>query len=100
MLKRLILLLALVPAPALAAPWQLQPDTSVIVDVGWEGKTVQVRFPTLSGQVDFDKDHPDRARATISVAAFCTKPYFPITSMIEVATVKIAHQRNSSYMNF
>jgi polyisoprenoid-binding protein YceI len=69
MLKRLMLLLALVPAPGLAAPWQLDPDTAVSVDVPWQGKTVEVRFPTLSGQVDFDADHPDRARATISVAA-------------------------------
>jgi polyisoprenoid-binding protein YceI len=69
MLKRLLLLLVLAPAPALAAPWQLQPDTSVTVDVGWEGRTVQVRFPTLSGQIDFDKDHPERARATITVAS-------------------------------
>ena len=28
-----------------------------------------MRFPTLSGEIDFDQDHPDRARATISVAA-------------------------------
>ena len=69
MLKRLVLILALVPAPALAAPWQLQPDTAVTVDVGWEGRTVQVRFPTLSGEIDFDKDHPERARATITVAS-------------------------------
>ena len=38
-------------------------------DVDWEGKTVQVRFPTLTGDVDFDEKHPERTRATISVAA-------------------------------
>jgi polyisoprenoid-binding protein YceI len=66
---RLVLLLLLLPGLARAAPWQLDPETSVTVDVAWEGRTVQVRFPTLSGQIDFDADHPDRARATITVAS-------------------------------
>jgi polyisoprenoid-binding protein YceI len=68
MLKRLMLLLALVPVPAFAVPWQLQPDTAVAVDVPWQGRTVEVRFPTLSGQIGFDESHPDRADAAISVA--------------------------------
>ena len=68
MLKHLFLLLALLPLPAFAATWQLEPETAVSVDVAWEGRTVEVRFPTLSGQIDFDERHPDRARATISVA--------------------------------
>ena len=68
MLKCLVLILALLPVAALAAPWQLSPETTVAVDVGWEGRTVTVRFPTQSGQIDFDRDHPERARAEIGVA--------------------------------
>lgn len=68
MLKRLALVLALLPAPAIAAPWQLSPETKVAVDVAWEGRVVAVRFPTISGRIDFDEDHPERAKAEISVA--------------------------------
>ena len=68
MLKALIVFLALIPAAAFAAPWQLAPETTVAVDVGWQGNTVTVRFPTLSGRIDFDRDHPERAQATIRVA--------------------------------
>ncbi len=68
MLKRLVLILALLPAAAAAAPWQLAPATTVAVDVAWQGRTVPVRFPTLAGQIDFDRDHPERAKARISVA--------------------------------
>ena len=63
LLKALLLFLALMPAAAVAAPWQLAPATRVAVDVAWEGRTVTVRFPTLSGQIDFDRDHPERAQA-------------------------------------
>ena len=63
MLKRLVLILALLPAAAAAAPWQLAPATTVAVDVAWQGRTVPVRFPTLAGQIDFDEDHPERAKA-------------------------------------
>ena len=69
MLKPLVVVLALLPLPAAAASWKLDPATTVTTDVGWEGRTVQVRFPTLSGDVDFDQNHPERARASISVAA-------------------------------
>jgi polyisoprenoid-binding protein YceI len=69
MLKPLLLVLALLPLPAAAAPWKLDPATTVAADVGWEGKTVVVRFPTLSGEIDFDQDHPEQARASIRVAA-------------------------------
>lgn len=68
LLKALLLFLALMPAAAVAAPWQLAPETRVAVDVAWEGRTVAVRFPTLSGQIDFDRDHPERAQAEIRVA--------------------------------
>jgi polyisoprenoid-binding protein YceI len=69
MLQRLVLLLVLLPGSALAVPWQLDPDTTVTVDVPWQGRTVEVRFPQLSGKIDFDADHPDRAKATISVSS-------------------------------
>ena len=69
MLRTLLVLLALAPLPSRAAEWRLEPATSVAVDVGWEGRNVEVRFPTLSGRIDFDKDHPERARARIDVAA-------------------------------
>ena len=69
MLIRLILLAALLPAAAVAAPWKLDPATTVTADVGWQGRTVEVRFPTLSGDIDFDQNRPERARASISVAA-------------------------------
>jgi polyisoprenoid-binding protein YceI len=62
-------LLAVLPLPALAVPWKLDPGTTVAVDVGWEGRTVTVRFPSLSGDVDFDEKRPEQAHATISVAA-------------------------------
>jgi polyisoprenoid-binding protein YceI len=67
---RLVLVLALLvlPVPARAAPWVLDPATAVAVDVEWEGQTVEVRFPTISGEVDFDRDRPGSARAAIEVA--------------------------------
>jgi polyisoprenoid-binding protein YceI len=67
MLRSLLLLLALVPAPGVAAPWTLDPETSVTADVGWQGRTVPVRFPGLTGEIDFDEAHPERTRATIRV---------------------------------
>ena len=69
MLKPLLVVLALLPLPAAAAPWKLDPATTVTTDVGWEGRTVRVRFPTLSGDIEFDEAHPERARASIRVAA-------------------------------
>jgi polyisoprenoid-binding protein YceI len=69
MLKPLLVVLALLPLPAAATPWKLDPATTVTTDVGWEGKTVRVRFPTLSGDIEFDETHPERARASIRVAA-------------------------------
>jgi len=69
MLRLLVSLMLVLPVAARAAPWVLDPATTVTVDVGWQGSTVAVRFPSLSGQIDFDESHPDRTRATISVAA-------------------------------
>jgi len=67
---RLVLALALLVLPGLAAaaPWRLDPGTTVAVDVRWRDSTVEVRFPTVTGSIDFDADRPERARATISVA--------------------------------
>lgn len=69
MLKPLLVILALLPLAAAAAPWKLDPATTVTADVGWQGKTVQVRFPSLSGEIDFDEKHPERTRASINVVA-------------------------------
>jgi polyisoprenoid-binding protein YceI len=69
MLRPLFVILVLLPLPAFAAPWKLDPGTTVTADVTWQGKSVQVRFPSLSGEIDFDQAHPDRTRATISVAS-------------------------------
>jgi polyisoprenoid-binding protein YceI len=67
MLGRLILLLLLLPMAAQAAPWTLDPETEVTVMVPWRGSTVAVHFPTLSGRIDFDEAHPERAKAAITV---------------------------------
>ena len=56
-------------AAAAAAPWRLDPTSPIAVDVAWQGSTVEVRFPAFAGTVDFDPEHPERARATIGVAA-------------------------------
>jgi polyisoprenoid-binding protein YceI len=70
MLLRLIAALMIVlPAAASGASWRLDPSTSVAVDILWHGATVVVRFPRLSGTVEFDLDNPQDARAEISVSA-------------------------------
>jgi polyisoprenoid-binding protein YceI len=66
---RLVLTLLMLPAVAAASPWRLEPETAVMVEVTWQGRNVEVRFPTLDGRIDFDQDHPERTRAAISVAA-------------------------------
>ena len=57
------------PCPVTAAPWTLDPATSVVASIGWEGKPIAVRFPGLSGEVDFDQAHVETAKATLSVPA-------------------------------
>ena len=69
MLARLALVLALLPAAADAAPWRLDPATTIAVDVPWEGSAVTVRFPAPTGSVDFDPEHPETARAAVTVSA-------------------------------
>jgi polyisoprenoid-binding protein YceI len=66
---RLAALFLLLPTLAGAAPWAIDPGTEVSVDVRWRGGTVTVHFPQLAGTIDFDADHPERARATITVSA-------------------------------
>ena len=64
------LALALLAQPSLAigATWSLDPETAVAVDVEWSGGTVEVRFPSLSGTIEFDEKRPETARARISAA--------------------------------
>jgi polyisoprenoid-binding protein YceI len=69
MLRCLLAAFLALPLPAAAAPWKLEPGTTVAVEVAWQGRNVAVRFPQLDGQVDFDQAHPEQAKATISVAA-------------------------------
>jgi polyisoprenoid-binding protein YceI len=75
MLRRMLLVFALafgaglVPAATRAAPWQVEPETLVWVEVAWQGRSVAVRFPTVAGSIDFDQNRPERAEATISVSA-------------------------------
>ncbi len=54
--------------PAVAAPWYLSPETSIQVDVKYVDSLVKIRFPTLSGAIEFDERHPERAAAKIKVA--------------------------------
>lgn len=63
----LALLLFLLPNLAAASPWRLDPATRVAVDVAWRGSTVELRFPQVSGSIDFDEKHPDAAKARIVV---------------------------------
>lgn len=69
MILRLALLLWLMPSLALAAEWRLDPATRVAVDVAWQGATVELRFPRLSGSIEFDERRPEAARARIVVSA-------------------------------
>lgn len=63
------LALGLAVSSAHAAPWKLDPGTTVTVDVGWNGKIVPVVFPTISGDIDFDEADVGSARASIDLAA-------------------------------
>lgn len=66
---RLVVLLFLLPCALSAAPWRLDPETRIAADVTWQGAHVEIRFPGLTGTIDFDADHPETASATISVPA-------------------------------
>lgn len=73
----LVLLLAVLPLAAAAAPWRLDPATRVAVEVDWRGGTVELRFPELSGTIDFDEKHPEAARARIVVASGAVETGLP-----------------------
>ena len=63
------LLLSLpLPLPAAAASWRLDPSTTVSVEVPWRGQSIEVRFPDVSGTIDFDEASPESARATITAS--------------------------------
>lgn len=65
----LMLLPLALPGPGTAATWTLDPATTVAASIAWEGKPIAVRFPGLSGDVDFDANDLGTARATLSVPA-------------------------------
>lgn len=69
MLKFLLAILLLSASPIMARTWSLDPSTEVAVDVGWRGAVVEVRFPDLTGEIDFDEARPERARARIVARA-------------------------------
>ena len=52
---------------AVAETWILDPATTAEASVSWQGKPIAVRFPGLSGEVEFDSRHLDVANATLSV---------------------------------
>lgn len=70
MLARMLLVcLAGMPVAAAADTWRLDPSTTIEAEVEWQGKSVPVRFPGASGDIDFDAAHPDRTKGTITVPA-------------------------------
>ncbi len=70
MLLRVFIVLALVaPGSVWAATWRLDPGTTVAVDVPWTGGVAEVRFPRLSGTIEFDERRPETAKARIGVSA-------------------------------
>ncbi|MBP7001975.1 YceI family protein [Amaricoccus sp.] len=76
------LILALLPAIAAASPWRLDPETRVAVDVSWRGSAVEMRFPDLSGTIDFDEKRPETARARIVVASGSVETGLPPVSAV------------------
>lgn len=69
MILRLALVIWLIPALAFGAAWRLDPATRIAVDVGWQGRSVELRFPRLGGSIEFDERRPETARARIVVSA-------------------------------
>lgn len=67
MFLRLACVMLLLPGLAWGASWRLDPRTRVAVDVVWRGATVEVRFPRLSGAIEFDAERPETAKARITV---------------------------------
>lgn len=67
-MKRLALLLCLLPVMAGVRDWAIGPDTRVSADASWNGSTVVVEFPTIQGRVVFDEKDIAATQATIQVA--------------------------------
>lgn len=66
----ILVLLWLWPAALLAEEWRLVPgETRVEVDVDWRGRTVTLRFNDVIGEVIFDQQRPESAKASIRVDA-------------------------------
>jgi polyisoprenoid-binding protein YceI len=63
---RLAFLLLLLPLPAGAESWRLDPGTTVSVSVPWRGKAIKIQFPEVAGTIDFDHEAPEAARAKIT----------------------------------
>jgi polyisoprenoid-binding protein YceI len=86
MLVRILAFCLLVAAPAGAAPWVIDPATTVSVDVGWQGRIIEVRFPSISGNIDFDEANPEQARATIVVGTRdATTGAAPVNALVRSA---------------
>jgi len=68
-LLALMLLPLALPGTGIAAVWTLDPATTVAASIEWQGKPIAVRFPGISGDVDFDADNLATAKATLSVPA-------------------------------
>lgn len=86
MLARVAAFLLMLPGMALAAPWVLDPETRILVDVAWQGSTVEVRFPAPTGEVDFDETRPEAARARIRVSTReATTGLAPVDALVRSA---------------
>lgn len=77
-----VLLALALPAFAAAAPWTLDPATSVAARIEWQGKPIAVRFPGLTGEVDFDARRLEGARATLTVPAGAATTGNPVVDAI------------------
>ncbi|MEM8572598.1 MAG: YceI family protein [Pseudomonadota bacterium] len=83
MFWRSFLVVLLLPVASFAADWQLDPGSRIDVDVSWRGAVVTVNFPTIQGEVTFDEQRPDLARATIEVAARdATTGFGPVDALV------------------
>jgi polyisoprenoid-binding protein YceI len=69
MLRALTIIALLLPGVAAAVPWTLSPETTVTVEVPWQGRSVPLDFPRIAGEIDFDERRPERASARIAVDA-------------------------------
>ncbi len=69
MLLRVLIALILLTGIATAAPWSIDPETAISVDVKWTGGTVRVAFPEYYGTIAFDESAPEQAHARITVSA-------------------------------